>query len=60
MFFFELNEADLYAIDGGLDPATVQLLKETGKLALRMGKVGLVVLAAGVVIGFGYEMICGE
>lgn len=57
---YELDEAEMYAIDGGIDPGTVAIIKTTFKVAKCVGTAGLVVAGAGLVIGIGYELIFGE
>ena len=59
--FCELNEEDMYAIDGGaLDPLTGQVIKESIKVLCKaIPWVGAIVLT-GVAVGFVYEMVAGE
>ena len=57
--FYELDETEMYAIDGGaVDP--VSALKLTIKVAKYLGVTGAIVVAGAFVIGAVYEGIVGE
>lgn len=64
--FCELDEVDMYAIEGGnLDPVTVVIVKESAEAAAKSSLrgavyVGLGILAVGVVAGFVYEVFIAE
>lgn len=58
--FCELNEIDMYAIDGGLNPVTGVIIKEAVKTVVKVVPYAGAVVLAGVAVGFVYEMAFGE